>query len=105
MTNSQFGDRQPLDRITAETADFPGTIGYYAKNLCTGQEIGQNADLELPTASVIKVAIMAELYRQFENGEIDLGERVELKASDWWGGTGILKELLPGIKPTVADLC
>ena len=73
--------------------------------MTTGDELGHRADAVMPTASVIKVGIMAELYRQAGAGEIDLGQRVRVEAGDWTGGTGVLKEFMPGLEPTITDLC
>jgi beta-lactamase class A len=59
----RFGDARVLAAIDGATADFSGTLACYARNLETGEELGIDADAVVPTASVIKVAIMAELYR------------------------------------------
>src|SRR3954471_15779596 len=59
----------------------------------------------MPTASVIKVGIMAELYRQAGEKEIDLDRRLIVTKEDHYGGTGVLKEFDPGVEPTVRDLC
>ena len=67
------GDPGLLAGIEDLTASFAGELGVYAKNLTTGEELAYNADEVMPTASTIKVAIMAELYRQVEAGEVDLG--------------------------------
>jgi beta-lactamase class A len=99
------GDQALLAGIDDLTASFTGELGVYAKNLTNGDELAYRADEVMPTASVIKVAIMAELYRQACAGEVDLERRIRLQASDWYGGTGVLKELMPGLEPTVLDLC
>src|SRR5690349_1524582 len=59
----------------------------------------------MPTASVIKVGIMAELYRQVEAGDVDLSRRLTVTKEDSYGGTGVLKEFEPGVEPTILDLC
>ena len=41
---------------------FPGQLGLAATNLSTGEEVLVNADEVFPTASVIKVSILAELF-------------------------------------------
>lgn len=92
------------DRIVARAGEFPGEFGMYARNLTTGESVGVNEDAVMPTASVIKVCILGELYRQAGEGLVDLHERREVTAEDWWGGSGVLKELEPGVKPTVQDL-
>ena len=101
----RFGDVRVLAAIDGAMADFSGTLACYARNLETGEELGIDADAVVPTASVIKVAIMAELYRQAAAGDVDLKRRIALEERDRTGGTGILKEFAPGLAPTVADLC
>ncbi len=101
----RFGDDGILRRIDEALRAFPGVLGMYAKNLTTGEEVGHRADAVMPTASTIKVGIMAELYRQAEAGAVDLAQRVTVQPSDWYGGTGVLKEFAPGLTPTIADLC
>ncbi len=91
-------------RISGRAAEFTGQFGMFAKNLQTGDEVGINADAVMPTASVIKVAVLAELYRQVDAGRIDLDERREVTPDDWWGGSGVLKEFAPGLAPTINDL-
>ncbi len=101
----RFGDTTILARIEDALRGFPGVLGLYAKNLSTGEEVGHRADAVMPTASTIKVGIMAELYRQADTGAVDLAQRVPIQQSDWYGGTGVLKEFTPGLSPTIADLC
>lgn len=105
MNGERFGDPDILALIEGALEGFSGALGLYAKDLETGEEVGWRAGEEMPTASVIKVGIMAELYRQASVGEVDLHARVTLEDGDWTGGTGVLKELMPGVQPTVFDLC
>jgi beta-lactamase class A len=105
MFSDRFGDPALLAGVDRALESFGGVLGFYAKNLTTGEEVGHRADEVMPTASVIKVGIMAELYRQAEAGSVDLEQRIRMEASDWFGGTGVLKEMMPGIEPTVTDLC
>ena len=93
-----------LERITERATAFSGQFGMFAKNIETGDEVGVNADAVMPTASVIKVAVLAELYRQVEAGKVSLEERREVTTEDWWGGSGVLKEFAPGLTPTINDL-
>lgn len=91
-------------RLAVRAAEFSGQFGMYAKNLETGAEINVNADAVMPTASVIKVAVLAEFYRQVDAGTVSLAERREVTPDDWWGGSGVLKEFAPGLTPTLNDL-
>jgi beta-lactamase class A len=101
----RFGSEAILAGVDRALAEFPGELGFYAKNLTTGEEVGHRADAVMPTASVIKVGIMAELYRQVEAGEVDLSRRLTVTKDDGYGGTGVLKEFEPGVAPTILDLC
>ena len=101
-TTTEVTDLQ--QRLVTRAAEFSGQFGMFAKNLETGDEIGVNADAVMPTASVIKVAVLAELYRQVDAGTVSLGARREVMPDDWWGGSGVLKEFAPGLTPTINDL-
>jgi beta-lactamase class A len=103
--SDRFGSARILDGVDRVLVDFPGVLGFYAKNLTTGEEVGHRSDAVMPTASVIKVGIMAELYRQADGGEVDLNRRLKVTKDDFYGGTGVLKEFEPGVEPTVKDLC
>jgi beta-lactamase class A len=105
VIDDRFGSREMLAAVDASLGAFPGVLGFYARNLTTGEEVGHRADAVMPTASVIKVGIMAELYRQVESGTIDLHQHLTIAESDHYGGTGVLKEFMPGLAPTVLDLC
>lgn len=78
-----------LDLMNTGGADF----SLYAKNLATSEVIGINAEKVTATASCIKLFILIELARQADVKEIDLGETVDLAASDLIGGSGVLKFL------------
>ncbi len=92
------------DRIVARAREFSGEFGMYAKNLASGESVGVNEDAVMPTASVIKICVLCELYRQAEAEKVDLDERREVTPEDWWGGSGVLKEFAPGVAPTITDL-
>jgi beta-lactamase class A len=97
--------REELDRrIAALQHRFEGQLGLAATNLATGEQVLVNADQLFPTASVIKVSILAELFAQAEEGRVRLDERLEMQPSDVVGGSGVLKELVPGLQPTLTDL-
>jgi len=83
---------------------FRGQLGLAATNLTTGEQVLLNADVLFPTASVIKVAILAEVLAQADEGRLAMDERLEMQAHDLAGGSGVLRELLPGLQPTLTDL-
>lgn len=58
---------QKLEVEVAQTdRELDGVLGVALTDLTSGQQLLHNADQVFPTASVIKLAVMAELYRQEE---------------------------------------
>ncbi|HSB08945.1 MAG TPA: serine hydrolase [Blastocatellia bacterium] len=78
--------------------------GIYLKCVETGEEIAINADETMDTMSVIKIPLMAEVYRQIEAGKFSLTDRVTLRDSDKRPGTGVIRSLDAGASLTIKDL-
>ena len=92
-------------RIEEKMKAFHGEIGLFAKDLDTGAMVSVNADQRFPTASLIKVAVMAEVFRQIEAGKLRHDTTVTLKESDKAGDETVpLNMLHPGVVLTVDDL-
>jgi beta-lactamase class A len=88
---------QKLEASIAETdRNLDGVLAVAILDLTTGQRIMVRADEVMPTASSIKIAILAELYRQAQQGKIKLTDFYTLQASDMVGGSGITSVLTPG---------
>src|SRR3989442_967807 len=62
------------ERIRGFAADFGGRVGVSAKNLVTGEEIRVNGDSLFPTASVIKLPVLVELFYLLRQRP-DLGDK------------------------------
>jgi len=103
-----LGSSGPSDtqsQVAAKVRTFHGEMGVYAKNLATGEIVAVNADERFPTASLIKVAVMAEVFRQIADGKLKNDTTVTLKASDKAGGETVPVNMLhPGVVLTVDDL-
>jgi len=80
-----------------------GELGAAVKHLGTGEEYLFNADESFYFASVYKLPVLVELYRQVEETKIDLNEELVITKYAWRGGSGVLKELTPGLEMTVRD--
>ncbi|WRP04570.1 serine hydrolase [Rossellomorea aquimaris] len=63
-----------------------------------------NNDTPFSAASLIKVPILLEGFRQAEQGKIDLNETVMVPKEDRVGGAGVLSTLSENISLTVEDL-
>ena len=92
------------NEIVKETKGFEKVLGVAVKHLGTGEEVGFNGDEVFPTASVFKVPVIVELYRQVEAGKLSLDDKLVLKDSEKVPGSGILKELTEGLETTIKDL-
>ncbi len=84
-------------------AAFDGEAAFLARNLTTGATIGYGAGRALPTASTIKLLVLAELFRQVEGGGVRLDERLTIAPEERRGGSGILKDLAPDLVLTARD--
>jgi len=91
-------------RIAAIAGEIDGVLGVYARDLRSGIEVAHNADTVFPTASVMKIPIIYELYRQVEAGKVELGRRLVLGEADMVPGSGVLQDLDLGLNPTIKDL-
>ena len=92
------------DQLRAVADGCSGTLSVYARHLVTGEEVTLAPDEILPTASVIKLPILVELYRAAAAGELSLDTRVTLRDTDAVGGSGILKVFGAGLQPTLRDV-
>lgn len=67
-----------------------GKVAVAVKNLATGESWSHNADAVMQTASLIKLAVMVDAYRQADSKTLDLGKTVTLTKDDKVQGSGIL---------------
>ncbi len=97
---------QKLDAaVHDEDRKLDGVLGVAILDLSTGHTLLLNADEVLPTASSIKIAILAELYHQSQQGKLKLTDLYTLQSSDLVGGSGISNALTPGVtKLTLRDV-
>ncbi len=67
-----------------------GKVAVMVKHLKTGEEFRLAADVPMPTASLIKLAVMIETYQQAREGKMRLEDPVTLTDADKVQGAGIL---------------
>jgi beta-lactamase class A len=85
--------------------NLDGVLAVAILDLSTGQRYLFHADEVLPTASSIKIAILAELYRQAQQGKLKLTDLYTLQQGDLVGGSGIAEALTPGTtRLTIRDV-
>lgn len=84
---------------------FTGRQALYAANLTTGETIAFDENLEVPTASVIKIPIMTTLYHEIDQGRFDENQLLALHDADRRYGTGVIRDLSAGREFSLFDLC
>jgi len=93
-------------RITLEAiiAAGPATGGFALHHIERGESLSFDGATPYPAASVFKVPVLVEAFRQINRGEIGLEERWPLTEQVKSAGSGVLLRLSPGLQPTVRDL-
>jgi beta-lactamase class A len=82
----------------------PGHVGIMIQELSTGLSSSVNGSANMPAASVIKIPVMVEVFRQMELGKLGLNSTVHLTTTDRDWGWGDLADAPAGKKYTVDRL-
>jgi beta-lactamase class A len=90
-------------RVQAVGARLDGILGVYVHDLSSGATVEVRPDEVFPTASSIKLGVLYELYRQAEEGRVDLSELTRPPVPRVGGG-GVLQELGDRVTLTWRDL-
>jgi beta-lactamase class A len=80
-----------------------GKVAFFARHLGTGATVAIEADTPVKTASVIKLALFLEAFRQIDAGKHRLGEPVVLDEPNRVLGSGVLGFLHAGLTLTLED--
>jgi len=78
------------ERLMPLISAHEGDVAVAVKHLKTGESFSHKADEAMPTASLIKLPVMVEAYRQASEGKIDLKTMVTFDDDDKTPGSGIL---------------
>jgi beta-lactamase class A len=85
--------------------NLDGVLGVAVLDLTSGQSFLLHADEVFPQASSIKIAVLAELYRQAQAGNLKLTDLCTVASSDLVPDSYIMEGLTPGVtKITLRDL-
>ena len=90
-------------RIEAVDRGLDGVLGVSVKDLKGGMTVDVRPAEPFPQASSIKLAVLYELYRQAEEGRVDLGELTRPSLPRVRGG-GVLQELGNQVSLTWRDV-
>lgn len=92
---------ESLDKVSRS---YRGRVGIYIKDLGTGKTWDYNADRLFPSASLIKVPIMAAVCEKIKLGEITLDTQIKLTRHERVGGSGSLKWVRDGTSLSVMEI-
>lgn len=96
---------QDLKKSLARTIRrFPDDPGIVIIDLENNAALVHERNMMVPSASMVKVPIMAAVFRAAEEGKIRLNQTIVLRKGDKMGGSGILKRMPVGTTYTVMDL-
>lgn len=93
------------ERILSRLAAMEGSIGFCYKNLVTGETMEYNPALGLRPASVMKLYVLTEAFRRFEDGTLDPDEFVTIPRRECYPSCGAITYLHDNFTLTVHDLC
>ena len=95
-------DAALLEAIRASLPINPEAVAVSVTHLESGASAGLNDDRMSIPASLYKVGVLAEAFRQIEAGSLRTDEPLRLVPDDWAPGAGILQGRI-GSQVTVAD--
>ena len=99
--------QQPLrslrPAIEQRIARYEGVVGLAVIDLATGDTLSIRGDEPFPTASVIKVPVLVEVFHQVENGRLRLEDPIVMLEVDKRPGSGLLQYLSAPLQITVRD--
>lgn len=90
--------------LTKEVAKFSGEASIVVKDLKRDWVINLGENIKLPSASLVKVPIMASCFHAAANGRLDLNSRILLEARHKAGGSGEIEEKPNGTAFTAEEL-
>ena len=95
---------EEAEKILEMVRALPGEIGLVIRDTVTGEEISWGKDTPVVAASVIKILVMAEAFRQKEEGILDFEKEITVRKEDKLPSCGALTYLHDGISVQIGDL-
>ncbi|MYD50534.1 MAG: serine hydrolase [Dehalococcoidia bacterium] len=95
----------PISEMDTIAREFDGRMGFFLEDVTTGETHEYASSQRYPTASVCKITVMAELFRQDTEGILSLGDRKRLEDRYSTHGSGQLKLMQDEPEITLRDYC
>ena len=93
------------DEILSRLASLPGDIGFYYKNLSTGESFGYRERDMFQAASVIKLPIYAVVMKLWAEGKLELSEKIVCRDEDKLPPCGALYFFTGDVEVDINTLC
>lgn len=95
---------EPLARATRRLElGFSGVLALWVHDLRKGETFALRSDETFHPASVIKLFVLREFFRQVEAGVVRPADEVLVRPHDVVPGSGVLKDLEPGLRLRLGD--
>ena len=95
----------PAAEMDAIARKFDGLMGFYLEDIVTGESHEYASSQRYPTASVCKITVMAELFRQDAEGTLSLDDRMWMEDRYSTHGSGQLKLMQDEPEISLRDYC
>ena len=81
------------ERILRELKAMNGKVGFYYKNLVTGETFGYHENEQFLPASIVKLPLLAAMLMMRERGETDFGEMITIRKDQKLPGCGVVQHM------------
>src|SRR6478672_12765632 len=93
------------EELRAVDQQLDGVMGLAVKDLTSGESFFIHGDEIMPQASSIKIAVLADLHLQAQQGKLKLTDEYVVRKEDLVSGSDIMLGLTPGVtRLTLRDL-
>ncbi len=93
-----------MNDIIRRLSQVRGKVGFYYKNLVSGDVISYNEDEPMLAASLIKLTVLGEVFRQLDCGKLKEDEIFITRECDKVPSCGALNYMDEGLNLTLRDL-
>ena len=94
-----------LEKIRTEMETLPGHLGFYYKNMATGETYGVRADEAFLAASVIKLPLYLHILKEAAAGKIDSAEKLTVEDWEKMPSCGALTLFTGAVEADIQTLC
>lgn len=98
------GWSEMIRRLEREAVAYPGRVAIYLKDIKRDRTWTYHPDDLFPSASLIKVPVMAAVFDKIHRGELSLDSRLVMHRRDRVGGSGSIKWFPDGTSFAVREL-